>query len=227
MLDNIALIFTLFFLEIILSVDNVLVISIFTSKLTEDKREKARIIGLSFALLFRFIFIFAILSMMNIKGNIILSYSIRDIILILGGGFLLYKSSIELYKFIEHKCDIVSIKGKISGFWFAIIQIIILDIVFSVDSVLTAVGLTNVFCIIAIAVIMSFILIMIFAGKIANIILKYPGLRITALFFLVVIGIFILLDGLHYKIPKEYIYVPLAFACINECLKIRFSKKIS
>jgi predicted tellurium resistance membrane protein TerC len=210
----------------VLGVDNVLVIAIFVQRLDENQRNRARLIGLSLAMAARILMLFLVLALANLTEPLILNFSVRDIILLAGGLFLLYKAVKEIHQTVELRdeidSDFQSNKNSFSGI---ITQIVILDIVFSIDSVITAVGLTNKIWIIITAVIVSFIGILIYAKPIGEYIIKHPALKILALSFLITIGITIFMEGLHQHVPKAYIYLPMGFALLVEMLQMRYEYK--
>ena len=149
--------------------------------------------------------------------------SVRDLILLAGGLFLIYKAVREIHYTIEIKdADLHTKNAKTGGFAAIITQIVLLDIVFSVDSVITAVGLTSHLWIIITAVVLSFVGILFFAGPIGDFILNHPALKILALSFLITIGVTIFMEGLHKHVPKAYIYLPMGFALMVEILQMRY-----
>jgi len=220
---------TLTFLEIVLGVDNVIFISIVTNKLPENKRQYARRIGLSIALLFR-ILLLTIISWLT--GSLTeplftvfnLGFSIRELILMTGGLFLLAKSTSEIHAKMENLHE----GGKTGGELVlskVIIQIIMLDIVFSFDSILTAVGLTRHLSIMILAVIISLFIMIFFADKISKFIATHPTLEILALSFLILIGFMLVLEGVHVEVPKGYIYFAVFFSLLVEMVNMRIQKK--
>lgn len=218
---------TLTLLEIVLGVDNIIFISIVTNKLPEHQQERARLAGLSMALIFRIGLLFGISSLIHLTKPLFLvgsfEFSWRDLILVIGGLFLIAKSTSE----INHKMEESSEKKESDAtttFTKTIIQIIILDIIFSFDSILTAVGLTEVLVLMITAVIISMIVMMTFANKIASIIKKHPSLEILALSFLILIGFMLVLDALHYHVPKGYIYFAVFYSLFVQLLNIRIRK---
>ncbi len=224
--DAIALLSLLIGLEIVLGVDNVLVIAIFVQRLDESQRNRARLIGLSLAMAARILMLFLVLALANLTEPIILHFSVRDIILLAGGLFLLYKAVKEIHITVELKDEIdADSQSNSNSFSGIITQIVILDIVFSIDSVITAVGLTNEIWIIITAVIVSFVGILIYAKPIGEYIIKHPALKILALSFLITIGITIFMEGLHQHVPKAYIYLPMGFALLVEMLQMRYEHK--
>jgi predicted tellurium resistance membrane protein TerC len=223
MADALALLALLIGLELVLGVDNVLVIAIFVERLPAEKRQKARIIGLALAMVARVIMLAVVVVLAGMTRPLIWNLSIRDGILLAGGLFLLYKAVKEIHHTIARDEEIgVPVSGDTSAFIAIISQIVLLDVVFSIDSVITAVGLTSQLWIIITAVIISFIGILYFAGPIGNFILHHPALKILALSFLITIGITIFMEGLHQHVPKAYIYLPMGFALFVEILQMRY-----
>ena len=220
---------TLTFLEIVLGVDNVIFISIVTNKLPKDKQQYARRLGLSIALIFR-ILLLTIISWMTSKMTdplftvFDLGFSIRELILMAGGLFLLAKSTSEIHAKMENMHD----PGHIGGgavLSRVIVQIILLDIVFSFDSILTAVGLTKDLPIMILAVVISLFIMIFFAGKISKFIADHPTLEILALSFLILIGFMLVLEALHVEVPKGYIYFAVFFSLLVEMINMRIQKK--
>lgn len=220
--DLLATLALLIGLELVLGVDNILVITIMVSRLPEELRQKARIFGLVLAMVARIVMLFVILALAKMENPILGNFSIRDLILMAGGLFLLYKAVTEIHHTVELKEEAHSDKSVSSKFTSAIVQIVILDIVFSVDSVLTAVGLTRELWVIVTAVILSFTVILIFAKQVGEFIMKNPALKILALAFLVTIGVTIFLEGMHQHVEKAYIYLPMGFALGIELLQMRY-----
>ncbi|MDG2170306.1 MAG: TerC family protein [Opitutales bacterium] len=209
-------------LELVLGIDNILVITIMVSRLPEEMRQKARIFGLVLAMVARLVMLFVILALASMEDPIIGKFSVRDLILMVGGMFLLYKAVTEIHHMVELKEEDHSNKSVSSKFTSAIVQIILLDIVFSVDSVLTAVGLTRELWVIITAVIVSFATILMFAKQVGEFIMNNPALKILALAFLVTIGTTIFLEGIHQHVEKAYIYLPMGFALGIQLLQMRY-----
>ncbi|GBE41751.1 integral membrane protein TerC family protein [bacterium BMS3Bbin09] len=225
MADSFALLSLLIALELVLGVDNILVISIFVERVSESQRNKARVLGLAIALLARIVMLMVLLKLATHTSNILFSFSIRDIILLAGGLFLLYKAVREIHNTIELKEEHDPYVNTGTKTFFSVItQIVILDIVFSVDSVITAIGLTNKIWIIIAAVIVSFLVILAFAKPVGDFILQRPSLKILALAFLITIGITIFMEGMHKHVPKAYIYLPMGFALFVEILQLRYEE---
>ncbi len=223
MADAIALLALLIGLELVLGVDNVLVIAIFVARLPEERRQKARILGLALAMVARILMLAVVVSLARLTQPLIWNLSVRDLILIAGGLFLLYKAVKEIHHTISMEDEHADDPSGASGAYVAIIsQIVLLDIVFSVDSVITAVGLTSELWIIITAVVVSFAGILFFARPIGEFILNHPALKILALSFLITIGVTIFMEGLHKHVPKAYIYLPMGFALMVEMLQMRY-----
>lgn len=226
MADTLATLALLIGLELVLGVDNILVITIFVSRLKKELQQKARIIGLALALIARIVVLFLLLQLTELTDPVILHFSVRDLLLIVGGLFLIYKAVKEIHHTVELKDELEHSNGNFakSTFSYVITQIVLLDIVFSVDSVITAIGLTDQVWVIVIAVILSFVGILIFAKPIGEFILANPALKILALSFLISIGITIFMEGFHKEVPKAYIYLPMGFALLVELLQMRYSR---
>lgn len=227
MADALALLALLIGLELVLGVDNVLVIAIFVGRLPESRRQKARIMGLTLAMVARIFMLAVVLALARLTQPLIWDFSIRDLILILGGLFLLYKAVREIHHTISLRDEGHQQAEGGSGAYLAVIsQIVLLDIVFSIDSVITAVGLTNQLWIIVAAVVVSFVVILFFARPIGEFILRHPALKILALAFLITIGITIFMEGLHKHVPKAYIYLPMGFALMVEMLQMWYERNL-
>lgn len=219
---------TLTFLEIVLGIDNIIFISILTHKLPVNERERARVTGLSIALFFRIGLLLGISYLANLVEPLItifsFSFSGRDLILLTGGLFLLIKSVLEIHDKLEGEESETDKKVR-PKFWNMIIQIIILDLVFSLDSVITAVGLVKHVEIMIIAIVISMIIMILFAGKVSDFIHKHPTIRMLALSFLLMIGLLLFVEAFHVDVPKGYVYFAMAFSFLVEMLNIRMRKK--
>jgi len=223
--------FTLTILEIVLGVDNIIFISIITSKLPKVQQLKGRRLGLFLALFIRIFLLFFINKIVHdlvddfitIMG---IGFSWRDIILLLGGVFLLYKSGIEIYEKLEKKHDEITAKSP-NSFWNVVMQVVIIDIVFSFDSILTAVAISDHIEIMVIAVIISMVVMMIFAQKVGDFINDNPSMKILALAFLLMIGGLLTVEAFDIHVEKSYIYFSLAFSIMVEMLNLRYRKNIS
>ena len=223
MTDALMILALLIGLELVLGVDNVLVIAVFVGRLPEENRNKARLMGLGLAMVARIFMLLIIISLASMTRPIVADLSVRDMILLAGGLFLLYKAVVEIHHTVELKDEEATEKaGAPKSMSSIITQIILLDIVFSVDSVITAVGLTDKLWVIITAVIVSFASILVYAKPIGDYILKHPAIKILALSFLITIGITIFMEGLHKHVPKAYIYLPMGFALLVEILQMRY-----
>jgi len=215
-------------MEIVLGIDNIIFISIVAGKLPEEQQKKARIGGLSLALIMRILLLFSITWLIGLTEPVFAmfgyDFSWRDIILAAGGIFLIVKSVLEIHE----KVEVHDIKKEVTAarsFTFAILQIVMLDIIFSFDSILTAVGLTDEITLMIIAVVVSIIIMMVFARAVGEFVNRYPTVQILALSFLILIGFMLVMEGLQYHVPKGYIYFAVFFSLVIEMLNIRFRKK--
>lgn len=228
---------TLCFLEVVLGIDNIIFISIVADKLPAEKQRNARNIGLSMAMIFRVCLLLGITWLIGLTDPVItipalfgnateaIPLSVKDLILIAGGLFLIVKSTLEIHHKLQLQEEQNKAKGKTASLGSIIIQIVLVDAVFSFDSILTAVGLVDNVMIMIIAVIVSIGIMMLFAGQVARIINTHPSLQILALSFLVVIGVVLIAGGFHEEVSKGIIYSCLAFSLVVEGLNIRFRKK--
>ena len=221
---------TLTFFEVVLGIDNIIFISIVSNRLPVEIRAKTRNMGLLLAMVVRIILLLGITWVIGFKEPLFSlfdkEFSGRDLILGFGGLFLIAKSTREINHEMEgeegDEMDAPKEKINITG---VIIQIILLDIIFSFDSILTAVGLTNHVIIMIVAVILSIIIMIIFSGRISDFINRHPSMEVLALGFLILIGFMLFLEGLHYDIPKGYIYFAVAFSLLIEMVNIRVRKR--
>jgi len=221
---------TLSLLEIVLGIDNIIFISILTNKLPKENQANARFAGISLALVFRVAMLFGITWIIQLTEPLFtvmeMSFTGRDLVLLAGGLFLLAKSTSEIHHKMEGEEASEEETGKkvTKGFMGIIVQIALLDIVFSFDSILTAIGMTEELGIMILAVIVSLIVMLIFAGRIAAFIAKHPTLQILALSFLILIGVMLVAEGFHQHISKGYIYFAVAFSLIVEVINMRVRK---
>ena len=218
---------TLTVLEIVLGVDNVIFIAILAGKLPQAEQSKARTIGLALAMLTRVALLFSLVWIMQLTKPLFTvtgtEISGRDIIMLLGGLFLLSKSTHEINNKLEGE-EGKAATGKSSTFLSVIIQITLLDIVFSFDSVITAVGMSNRLGIMITAVIIAVIFMMLFAGFISDFVNRHPTVKMLALSFLLLIGVSLIAEGLDHHIPKGYIYFAMAFSVFVEMLNLKMRK---
>ncbi len=235
-----ASLITLTVLEIVLGIDNIIFISIMAAKLPLEKQRKARQMGLALAMITRILLLLSLTWIMTLTNPIInigsllnisdpewiekLNLSGRDLILIIGGLFLIYKSTAEMHDKLEGEEHEQKTKGVItySG---VIIQILLLDVVFSLDSVITAVGMAKHIEVMVAAVVISVIVMMFSAKSISDFVNKHPTVKMLALAFLLIIGLSLLAEGFEQHIPKGYIYFAMAFSVFVEMLNLRAKKK--
>jgi len=219
---------TLTVLELVLGIDNVIFISILAGKLPAEQQARARYIGLALALVMRVILLFSLTWVMGLTEPFFTVFgqavSGRDLILLVGGLFLIAKSTHEIHGSLEGEEGHAS-KKVYASFASVIFQIMLLDIVFSLDSVITAVGMVDNIWIMIAAVIISIIAMMLFAGSIGAFVQKHPTIKMLALSFLLLIGVTLIAEGFHQHIPKGYIYFAMAFSVLVEVLNMRLRKK--
>lgn len=220
---------TLVFLEIVLGIDNIIFIAIICSNLHKADQKRARTLGLFMALIFRILLLLGISWLVHLVHPLFyigdFAASGRDLILFAGGVFLLYKTIKEIYhKLYKPEYDESGKKVRYMTVSQAIIQIALIDIVFSFDSILTAVGLSNDLPVMITAVVIAMFVMLFFAPYVSDFITKYPTMKILALVFLVAIGALLVIEGLHLHFERNYIYFGMAFSLIVELLNIRLRK---
>jgi predicted tellurium resistance membrane protein TerC len=220
---------TLTGLEVVLGIDNIVFLSLTTGKLPKKQQPLARRVGLALALFMRLGLLFTITWVMGLKANLFTlfehPFSARDLILLGGGLFLLAKSTHEMFERLEvephdDEDEKKKKKGR-SSFAFAIVQIVILDIVFSLDSVITAVGMARDLSIMSTAVVLAVIVMLLFAGAIGNFVNRHPSMRVLALSFLLLIGALLVAEGMGQHINKGYIYFAMAFSLGVELINMK------
>lgn len=220
---------TLTFLEIVLGIDNIIFISIVTNKLPEEQQGKARRIGLLLAMGFRVVLLLGITWLIGFSEPLFsvadMEFSGRDLILLAGGLFLLGKSTMEIHHKVEGVESRPGIEGKKASFGSTLMQIVLLDLVFSFDSILTAVGLTQNIPVMIAAVVASILVMMAFATRISDFINKHPSLQILALSFLMLIGFMLAIEAFEQHVPKGYIYFAVFFSMAVEMLNMRYRRK--
>lgn len=219
---------TLTALEIVLGVDNIVFISILVDKLPVTQQRKARLIGLALAMLMRILLLFSLTWIMRLTTSLfsVLDQGIsgRDIILIIGGLFLLGKSTLEIHEKLEGEEQASSAKVKVA-FASVIAQVLLLDIIFSLDSVITAIGMSSRLGVMVAAVVLAVIFMMIFSGAISLFVNRHPTVKMLALSFLLLIGVALIGDGLEMHIPKGYIYFAMAFSVLVEMLNLKLRER--
>lgn len=220
---------TLIALEVVLGIDNIIFISILAAKLPSHQQKKARRMGLLLAAVMRLGLLALITIIMKLQKNLFSVFDIgisgKDLILIAGGLFLIYKSAKEIYHKTEGEEGDMTVKLKAVSFAGVIGQILIMDLVFSIDSIITAVGMVQQVWVMYAAVIVSVAIMFFAAEPISGFVNKHPAFKILALSFLLLIGFALLVEGFDVKIPKGYIYFSMAFALFVDIIQMRLHKK--
>jgi len=221
---------TLIALEVILGIDNVIFISILANKLPANQQKKARFYGLMLAMALRLALLAVISFIMKLDNDLFRllnqGISAKDLILILGGLFLLYKSATEIYHKMEGEQGNQSKKIKAVTFMQVIIQILIMDLVFSVDSIITAIGMVKEVWIMYVAIIVTVLIMLVAAEPISNFVNKHPAFKMLALSFLLLIGFALISEGFGIEIPKGYIYFSMAFSMLVSIFQVRMNRNI-
>ncbi len=227
-MEAIIALITLSALEIVLGIDNIIFISILSDKLPENQRTRARFVGLGLALVMRILLLLSITWVLGLQKPLLTlfgnEFSGRDLILILGGLFLIGKATYEIHHKVEMADQPHPIPKRISFGW-AVVQIMLIDLVFSVDSVLTAIGMVRELWVMIAAVVVSIAFMLAFVGSVSRLIDAHPSLKVLALAFLVLIGFNLLGEGFGYHIPKGYTYFAMAFAVAVEVINIRIGAR--
>jgi predicted tellurium resistance membrane protein TerC len=216
---------TLTTLEIVLGIDNIIFISILAGRLPESQRDRARMVGLAAALVTRILLLLSINwvigledSLFDIGGH---HFSGRDLILLAGGLFLIYKATTEIHAKLEGEEHHEQAGGKAASFAGVIFQIMLLDIVFSLDSVITAVGMADDVEVMIAAVVIAVGVMLVLSGPLSEFVQRHPTVKMLALSFLLMIGFSLVAEGWHYHIPKGYIYAAMGFSVLVEVLNLR------
>lgn len=219
---------TLTALELVLGIDNVIFISILVDKLPAESRERARQLGLFMAMFMRIGLLLALAWIVGLVNPLLTwgaqEFSGRDLILMAGGLFLLWKSTTEIHQTLEGAGHAASATGR-ATFGSVILQIMIIDLVFSLDSIITAVGMVDQVEVMIAAVVASVGMMMVFANGISRFVSAHPSIKMLALSFLVVVGVVLVAEGFEHHIPKGYVYFAMAFSVAVEMLNIRYRKK--
>lgn len=229
MIEALIPLLSLIALEVILGIDNIIFISILADKLPESQRNKLRYWGISLAMVMRLVLLAVIAWILKLDQTLFtvfkIDFSGKGLILIFGGLFLIYKSTKEIYHKTEVDDEHVRLVPQKSSFKRLLSEVLILDLVFSVDSIITAVGMVQELWIMYTAVIVT-VVIMLFASKpISEFIRKHPSFKVLALCFLMMIGVSLLAEGFHFEIPKGYIYFSMAFAFLVDVIQMKTLKK--
>jgi predicted tellurium resistance membrane protein TerC len=229
-LNALAAFATLTVLEIVLGIDNIVVVAIVANRLPQEQRDRARTTGLLLAMVFRIGLLFAITLVMRLSDTLFTlmehEYSGKDLIMIAGGVFLLAKATKELHATVEGEAH-GGAGAVATTFAKAIVTIVVMDVVFSIDSVLTAIGLSEQFTIMVAAIVISVIIMIIFAGSVSRFIARHPTTKILALAFLLLIGVLLVVDGFGTHVPRGYVYFALGFSVLVEAFNIRMKAKRS
>lgn len=219
---------TLIALEVILGIDNVIFISILANKLPFHQQKKARLNGLILAMVMRLGLLTLVTFLMKLNNDLFTIFnqgiSAKDLILILGGLFLLYKSSAEIYHKMEGEQGNKSKNIKAATFAQVILQILIMDLVFSIDSIITAIGMVKEVWIMYVAIVVTVIIMLVAAEPISNFVNKHPAFKMLALSFLLLIGFALVSEGLGFEIPKGYIYFSMSFSMLVSFFQMRMHK---
>jgi predicted tellurium resistance membrane protein TerC len=229
MTEAIISLISLIALEVILGIDNIIFISILADKLPENQRNKLRLWGIILAMVMRLALLAFISWILKLDQTLFTAWgsdvSGKDLILILGGLFLLYKSTKEIYHKTEEKKDDTNQGIKKGGFRRLLVEVILLDLVFSIDSIITAVGMVQELWVMYTAVIVTVAIMLVAARPISHFILKHPSFKILALCFLMMIGVALLAEGLNFEIPKGYIYFAMAFSFLVDIIQMKTVNK--
>ncbi|MBL8699451.1 MAG: TerC family protein [Alphaproteobacteria bacterium] len=227
--ENIASLFTLSALEIVLGIDNIVIIAIISNALPEHQRDRARIIGLALALITRLLLLFSLSWLASLTQPLFTlmeqPFSGRDLIMLAGGLFLIVKATREIHEALEEAGAEDGAGRRVGSFRSAIMQIVLLDIVFSFDSVITAVGMANELWVMASAVVIAVVIMLFASGPIVRFIHAHPSVKMLALAFVMLIGFALVAEGFEFHIPKGYLYFAMAFSVLVEGLNIAISRR--
>ncbi|MDR3495228.1 MAG: TerC family protein [Ancalomicrobiaceae bacterium] len=222
-----ASLLTLTVLEIVLGIDNVVFLSVATAALPAKIAAKARRIGLGLALLFRILLLTVISAIIALDAKVVAIFGValswKDMILIAGGAFLIYKAVVHLHEEVEDHVAPTVAAGAVAQFGRVVGQIVLIDLVFSIDSIITAVGLARQLPVMIAAVIISVGVMYVASGPVSAFISRHPTTKVLALAFLLLIGVALVADGLGFHIPREYIYSAMAFAGLVEAINVAAS----
>jgi len=216
-------------LEIVLGIDNIVFIAILTGRVAESQRARARRLGLGLAMVMRILLLLAISWVMRLTAPLLevagVSFSGRDLILLAGGVFLIAKATHEIHGQMEGPYGPDQAGGGSASFTSVVVQIGLLDIIFSLDSVITAVGMARHLAIMVVAVVLAVLIMMAFSGPVSSFIERHPTMRMLALAFLLLIGVMLTIEGFGKEIERAYIYFAMAFSLFVEVLNMRVRKK--
>lgn len=227
-MEVVVALLTLILLEVVLGIDNIIFISIVTSRLPVHQQKKGRRVGLLLAMVMRLLLLTVMSWVLKLEGELFRVFSMgisgKDLILIAGGLFLLYKSASEIYHKMEGETGDKSKEIIVNSFGSAIGQILVLDLVFSIDSIITAVGMVDELWMMYTAVIVSVVIMLFAAGPVSRFVQKHPAFKMLALSFLLLIGFALIGEGLGLHIPKGYIYFSMAFALLVDVFQMRMNR---
>jgi predicted tellurium resistance membrane protein TerC len=216
-------------LEVILGIDNIIFISILADKLPENQRNKLRYWGIGLAMIMRLVLLYFIAWILKLDKTLFTigstDFSGKGLILIIGGLFLIYKSTKEIYHKTEAAKEENEVPNKIATFQKLLVEVILLDLVFSVDSIITAVGMVQQVWVMYTAVIVTVVIMLVAAKPISEFISQHPSFKILALCFLMIIGVSLIAEGFHFEIPKGYIYFSMAFSFLVDVIQMKTIKK--
>jgi len=231
MIDSLIPLLSLISLEIILGIDNIIFISILADRLPSEQRKKLRYWGIGLAMVMRLCLLALISWILKLDHTLFTAFQIefsgKGLILIIGGLFLIYKSTKEIYHKTEVAKNELSKASKKGTFGKLLTEVIILDLVFSIDSIVTAVGMVQELWVMYTAVIVTVIIMLIASKPISDFISKHPSFKILALCFLMMIGVSLIAEGFHFEIPKGYIYFSMAFAFLVDVIQMKTNKQAS
>ncbi|WP_066386785.1 TerC family protein [Helicobacter himalayensis] len=218
---------TLSIMEIVLGIDNIIFIAVLVSRLPESLRQKARILGLAFACVTRILLLSLIFLLVHLKESFFyigdFGISWRDVVLFLGGLFLIYKSTLEIHQMAQGESEQ---KAKLThSFFLVIAQIALLDIVFSLDSVITAVGMAENLVVMILAIVIAIGVMMLAAQSVSEFVERNPTIKVLALAFLILIGVALVADSLHFHIPKGYLYFAIVFSLGVEMINLWLQRR--
>jgi predicted tellurium resistance membrane protein TerC len=228
-MEQIIALVTLILLEVVLGIDNIIFISIVTGRLPVHQQKKGRRIGLLLAMVMRLLLLTIISLILKLQGDLFTIFSMgisgKDLILMAGGLFLLYKSAAEIHHKMEGETGDTSKDINVTTFGSAIGQILVLDLVFSIDSIITAVGMVDELWIMYAAVVVSVGVMLVASEPISKFVNNHPAFKMLALSFLLLIGVSLVAEGLEFHIPKGYIYFSMAFALLVDIFQMKMNKR--
>lgn len=234
--ENVAALVTLTLLEIVLGIDNLVFIAIVTSRLPEEQQSRARRLGLLGALVSRIILLFSLSWIAGLTTPLLGPFDVlghelivtgQSLILIAGGLFLMWKAVSEIYHKVELHDEGVRAPGAAQSMGAVIVNIMLMDVVFSIDSVITAIGMSNEIAIMIAAVVIAMIVMVIFADSVSEFILRYPSMKILALSFLLMIGTLLVAEAFEFSVPKGFVYFAMFFSLVVELVQIRYEANLN